>query len=65
MSAGALTYSATCMHCGRVIVTAPRFTDTELARLRDHMRQMHPGESLPADAGVAETLCHFNVERAA
>ena len=48
-----------------VIVTAERFTDAEQARLREHVRQAHPGENLPADAGVAETLRRFNVEREA
>jgi len=56
-------YAATCQHCGRVIVTAERFTDAEQARLREHVRQAHPCEALPADAGVADTLKHFDVER--
>ena len=65
MTPATLRYAATCQHCGRVIVTAERFTDAEQARLREHVRQAHPGENLPADAGVAETLRRFNVEREA
>jgi len=63
MTAGAPSYSAMCQHCGRVIVTAERFTDAPVARLREHVRQAHPCEALPADAGVADTLKHFDVER--
>ena len=63
MTGGLPSYSATCQHCGRVTVTAERFTDAELARLREHVRQAHPCEALPADAGVADTLKHFDVER--
>ena len=57
------SYSATCRHCGRVTVTAERFTDAELARLRDHVRQAHRHEAVPTDAGVAETLRQFDMER--
>ena len=63
MTAGPPSYPATCLHCGRVIVTAERFTDAELARLREHVREAHPCEALPDDAGVADTLKHFDVER--
>ena len=47
--------------CGRVTVTAERFTSTELARLSDHVRSVHPRENLPADAGVADVLRHYDV----
>ena len=63
MTGGPPSYSARCQHCGRVRVTAERFTDAELARLREHVRQAHPCEALPADAGVADTLRHFDVSR--
>ena len=43
MTGGPPSYSATCQHCGRVTVTTERFTDAELTRLRDHMRQAHAG----------------------
>ncbi len=63
MTGGPPNYAAKCQHCGRVTVTAERFTDAELARLREHIRQAHPCEAPPADAGVADTLKHFDVER--
>jgi len=63
MTAGPPSYHATCQHCGRVIVTAERFTDAKLARLRDHVRQAHRHEAVPTDAGVAETLRQFAMER--
>jgi len=61
MTGGPPNYSATCQHCGRVIVTAERFTDTELARLREHIRQVHSHVALPADAGVVAVLAQFDV----
>ena len=54
-------FSATCHHCPRVLLTTARIGDGELARLRDHGRSVHPRENLPADAGVAETLRHYDV----
>lgn len=56
-----MPYSARCKHCGRVIVTASRIADAELARLRVHVRSAHPREALHADAGLAETLRHLDV----
>ena len=61
----AACFHVTCRDCSRVVVTVPRIGDAELARLREHVRRLHPREALPADAGVAETLKHFLVEQAA
>ena len=63
MTAKAPRYSARCKHCGHVIGTGARIGDAELACLRDHVREAHACEGLPADAGVAETLKHVTVER--
>ena len=60
------TVSLRCRLCGMVLRTAgPRITEEALQAMREHTRQAHPRETLPADAdaGVADTLKHFDVER--
>ena len=62
MSASAASYSATCQHCGRVTVTAERFTNTELARLREHAGGCFSDDAPADDSGAGEVLRCFTVE---
>ena len=63
MTGGQPSYSATCQHCGRVTVTAERFTSTELARLREHAGRCFSDDTPADDSGAGEVLRCFAVER--
>jgi len=51
----------TCRRCHQEVLRGPRIGDAELAELRRHVRQFHPGEALPDDAGVEAALRPFAV----
>ncbi len=57
-------FTFTCRHCWAVVLTTTRLDDTDLARLRDHVRDAHPLEELGPDAGIAETLNHYHAAEA-
>lgn len=63
MTARPPSYAATCKHCGRVIVAAERFTNAELARLREHAGRCFSDDAPADDSGAGEVLRHFAVER--
>jgi len=49
----------TCRRCHQEVLRGPRIGDAELAELRRHVRQLHPGDALSDDAGVEATLKPF------
>jgi hypothetical protein len=63
MSASAARYSAKCRQCRRVTLTAERFRDIELARLREHAGRCFSDDPPADDAGAGEVLRCFTVER--
>jgi hypothetical protein len=52
-------FSVSCRHCGCVVLTAARI-GTELALLREHVREKHPRVELPANADAGAVLTHFD-----
>ena len=63
MTAG--TVSLRCRLCGMVLRTAgPRITEEALQAMREHTRQAHPRETLPADADAGAVLKYFDVSQA-
>ena len=62
MTAGERELRYCCRRCGMVFaLVGRRLTDEALRTLREHLRQAHPGLSLPADAPAGEVLRHFDV----
>ncbi len=62
MTVKAPSYSARCKHCGRVLGTAARIADAELACLRQHARRCFPDDAPADEADAGEVLRHFTVE---
>jgi hypothetical protein len=55
-------YLATCIRCGRGVLTAEQFSDPEFASLRRHLETHHP--DIANVAGTAGVLQHYAVSRA-
>ena len=54
-------FRITCRRCGSSLLEVRRIHGAELTYLREHVRECHPSEPLPADAAVTQTLGYYDV----
>lgn len=54
-------FRITCLRCQSVTLEVTRVRQSELTYLREHVQQFHPGDLLPTEAGMTETLQYYHV----
>ncbi len=55
-------FLVSCLHCLRPIMLIDRIRDDELSRLRQDVRDKHPGETHETSPGIEATPRHYRVE---